>query len=66
MRAGRNTLIRAALALALALSLPAAALAVGQVGDPAAPFTLNAAQGGSHTYMPGDGMVTFLFFFGHG
>ncbi|MBU0741282.1 peroxiredoxin family protein [bacterium] len=66
MRAELNTKRRAALALLLALSLPATALATGQVGETAADFSLNAAQGGSYTFSEHDGKVRFLFFFGHG
>jgi hypothetical protein len=65
MKPFNDTLRRTALALLLA-ALPATALAVGQVGDPAADFTLNAAQGGTYTFSDYDGKVRFLFFFGHG
>ncbi|MBC8424405.1 hypothetical protein H8E07_09800 [bacterium] len=61
-----NSMRHTAIALLLALSLPAAALATGQVGEPAADFTLNAVQGGSYTFSDYDGQVRFLFFFGHG
>lgn len=65
-----NTLRRTALALMLALSLPAAALATGQVGEPAADFSLQEAVPGGggpwHTFSDHDGKVRFLVFFGYG
>ncbi len=66
MRTNPRTIRRTAAALLLALSLPAAALAVGQVGEPAADFSLNAAQGGSYTFYDYDGQVRLLYFLGYG
>jgi peroxiredoxin len=54
------------MALVMALSLPAIAMAAGQVGEPAADFSLPAAQGGTYTFSDHDGQVRFLFFFGYG
>jgi len=65
MTKNTNIMRRTALALLLALSLPAAALATGQEGEPAADFTLNAVQGGTYTFSDYDGQVRFLFFLGH-
>jgi len=62
MKSLRNT----TLAFVMALSLPAVAMAVGQAGDPAADFSLPAAQGGNYTFSDYDGQVRFLFFFGYG
>ena len=66
MRRHGNQVRRGLAALLTVLALPAAALAVGQVGDPAANFTLNAVQGGTYSMNDFDGQVRFLFFFGHG
>lgn len=55
-----------ALALALALLLPAAALAAGQVGEPAADFSLTDTQGITHVLSDHLGEVIYLFPVGHG
>ncbi len=63
-----HTMRRTALAVLLALALPAAALATGQEGEPAADFTLNAVPiqgGGSYTFSDYDGLVRFIFFTGY-
>lgn len=66
MTKNTNIMRRTAMALLLALSLPAAALATGQEGEPAADFTLNAVQSGtSYTFSDYDGQVRFLFFLGY-
>jgi len=50
--------------LLLALALPPTALATGQEGEAAAPFTLTDTQGVVHEAMF-EGQATFLFFVGY-
>ena len=66
MRISRKSQRNTVLALVMALSLPAIAMATGQVGEPAADFSLPAAQGGTYTFSDYAGQVRFLFFFGYG
>jgi hypothetical protein len=65
MRQTRITLRHTAAGVLMALLLPAAALAVGLPGDPAADFTLTDTNGVVHSLSDYDGKVRFLNFFGH-
>jgi len=56
----------AGMVLALATLVAGNALAIGQVGEVAAGFTLQSTTGQTHRLSDYDGKVKFLFMFGHG
>ena len=58
--------IRGALLAVLLLLAPLTALGAGQVGEPAADFTLNDTNGIQRMLSSHAGEVVYLFFVGHG
>ena len=64
-RSARLSLLTAGLALLLVPLLAGTALATGQVGEPAADFTLQATDGTWYTLSDFGGQIVFLYMIGY-
>ena len=64
-RGARLSLLTAGLALLLVPLFAGAALATGQVGEPAADFTLQATDGTWYTLSDFSGQIVFLYMIGY-